>query len=270
MIAVSATQDEMFSSCPRKWWFRYVLGLKPRKQPDQAFGSVLHGVLERWHRGEDPYPAGWEYDEEARWLLSDVEQNLVRHLVDRAIEEGVIERGEDVEVEVFRERQISDEVKLIGYLDVVRPGAVIDHKSTRALKWAKTPQELRTNKQILDYAFLLGDSPIEVGHNVFVRDPRDPAVKAVRARVSASDIKSNQKRLELLAFNLGALRASQGPSADWRQVPGPKSKRVCAAFGGCPYRGICFRGHSPQDFPVDTGPVSPEIRPRGGSTDREA
>ena len=48
MLRISPSQLETFELCPRKWWFLKKLRLPTRQQKGASFGTVLHGVIERY------------------------------------------------------------------------------------------------------------------------------------------------------------------------------------------------------------------------------
>lgn len=109
LIVTSASQHEEFNLCHRKWWLGNVRGLDESKRTSQVFGTVMHGVCERFLRADDRgcdrrtgqpvdlYPPGWEIAADKfrggiEGVCTPLEQDMIRRLVSSAIENGVLER----------------------------------------------------------------------------------------------------------------------------------------------------------------------------------
>lgn len=109
LLVASATQFEAFSDCARKWWLSNVRGLKVPPTTSQAFGTILHGVCERYLKADDLgrdretgqpvdlYPPGWtvavsKFTGEVEGSVDAMEADLIQRLVTAAIESGVLAR----------------------------------------------------------------------------------------------------------------------------------------------------------------------------------
>lgn len=106
-----------FRNCPRKYQLRYVEHLRRPGRPDAlAFGSVIHGALERWYRGpvDDPHCllSVLDYiDSEYPLRDADPDQKHRWHLA-RAMFEGYAARYPDEPFEVVEvEKEFTAEIR---------------------------------------------------------------------------------------------------------------------------------------------------------------
>lgn len=54
MLKISPTQIELFRACPRKWFYRYRMGLKTPPTPAMLYGTKVHDDIEACLTGEKP------------------------------------------------------------------------------------------------------------------------------------------------------------------------------------------------------------------------
>ena len=178
MIQVSSSQFDAEARCFRYWTGKSVFGLPEVQGTAQSLGTVFATVIERWLKGEDPFPRGWEGD------LNPVDVDLVRRLIQAAREhpefsEEARKRIRHVEpefwLEVLPESFMCSTCKsedpwndicfatshtfvklpavvVLGYPDVVTDAGIDDHKTTKSIQqWAKSSDQLRQNQQLLTY-----------------------------------------------------------------------------------------------------------------------
>ena len=207
-IRTSASQFETFELCRRKWWLNKVRKLDQPKTKSLGFGTVLHAVVERWMNASDTgydskgnpvdlYPQGWHHamDDTTQlpeYTCTPAEQDIIKKLIETAIEQGVLERlpGRQIEREFRRtilqipcpdcggggtkmihrpdvgaKTFVADgkcetcngdgkgtTITILGYIDVELPDGIQDHKTTSNMRYAKSANKLRINTQILIYA----------------------------------------------------------------------------------------------------------------------
>jgi hypothetical protein len=238
---------------------------------DLDFGTVIHAVCERYLLADDTgrdsdgepvelYPDGWGSvtDKKGKRTISPVSADLIKRLVAKAIEEGILERRPEREVEKWFERELIPGVTMVGKIDMVLPGEIQDHKSTKAMKWAKSekrdsPNYLGKSLQMLDYAHeaLVVDPNLEVvrlRHNVFCKDPERPIVRKVDVTVTRAEVMANWQRLMKLAWEMQVLDHQELSADQWEEVPGPSEPDACEAFGGCPFLRICTKVDTPEQY----------------------
>jgi len=160
---------------------------------------------------------------------------------------------------------------LVGFIDHYHPRIgmdvppkVRDQKSAKNRRYGKKKHDIRESLQMLAYACLpFGMFPdveeADAGYNVFLKDPNAAhPVYAVSDRIHVEDSRARWRSFidqteygEQLrkSFPMVGTRDSVGRAEHWRQVPGavdiyqndPKQiKERCDAFGGCPFRDLCF------------------------------
>lgn len=165
LLYVSATQISTHQLCPRKYYYTYVLGMRPPKTPGQDKGTSGHKQMERYVlAGETPTDpsAALFVKEKADWLPCPDIANI-EHPKDK-----------DLGIEI-------DGTKLVGQLDYVsnKGGAlwcIIDWKFVKDLKYAK--KDLVTDVQMATYAYYVNRVSSLLGtylaHVYFRTDPEKP------------------------------------------------------------------------------------------------
>jgi len=313
LIVSSATQHETFELCKRKWWLGSVRGLKQPTTKSQAFGTVLHGVCERYLLADDLgrdrragqpvdlYPAGWHIaksrfnDGEIEGEATPEEQDIIKRLISEAIDSGVLERRPGRRIEQQFRRTVltvdcpecdgdgetglgvidNDEVDydtrkcstckgdgkgtqiaITGFMDVAYDDLIEDHKTTSSMKWAKSPDKLKQNRQVLIYAKQILEEGREVGrpdpafitvrHNIYCKDPYDLRVRKVEVQVTPQDIDLAWEQVQLNSVEMARLRRL---SETWSDIPDPANPmKSCNAYGGCAYRSICSGQESEKGY----------------------
>lgn len=266
---VESAADEK-TGCVRRWWFRWAHKMPEPIKGSKTMGEVGHAVLERWLSADDLgrdkktgqpvelYPPGWEFSQEDV-AITPAEQDLIRRLVAKSIEEGVLRRTPRREIECKFEITLAREpveVVVGGKIDLLAPGEVTDHKFLKSLKYMpssrKTAQGWIGNSgQHLMYV-LAGEAILkargdvvpeewEVATNGFSKDPDDFRVKRVSDRIPLKHAHEWRDRVLMpVVERLVALRFAQLPLDRWRDIPDPLDKMsACSAYGGCFMRLVC-------------------------------
>lgn len=175
LATVSASRLSTWLACRRKFYFRYVEGIRKPNSPARHIGSVVHALLQqwslaRWRRAplvgeavqttfetlwvgalaEDPI--AWEEDEPESDAKSATLALIEAYL--RATPIPADEKPEAVEATVEKDLGSHGLPMLIGVLDLVRAGGrIVDFKTT-----GRTPDPkmtLHTNEvQLTAYALL--------------------------------------------------------------------------------------------------------------------
>jgi hypothetical protein len=280
-LAISASQIATKRRCPRQWWFEKVRRLPTPMIKGGVFGSVLHAVCERYllandlgrdSNGQpvDLYPVGWEisynkYTKEEEGRLTPAEQATVNVLIAKGIEEGVLERLPNRKVEeqfnfVVNKPEIPSggncTVNMVGFIDVLMPGEVQDHKTSKDKKYFLSKAKLKTNSQVLIYAYYEikrikeqgGSIPktIKLRHNQYCKDPNKPSIRKTEVEVKTVDVLAHWKQVEADAKDMVILRDS---TQEFHDIPDPENpQKTCRAYGGCPYLTVCFGRESPEVY----------------------
>jgi len=213
IATVSASRLTCFHQCRLKFWYRYVSRIVKPKPAALHLGSSVHETLKfwnraRWHRQtvtlkdlHDAFTGAWselrkkepvEFDDE------DGEKQVGWRLLETYARESPIppdERPEAVEVSVEADLSTHGLPKLVGVLDLVRPGGrIVDFKTS-----GKTPDPYQvahtTEGQTTGYGLLYREatghteSGIEIHTLVKTKAPKlivttmPPATEAQVARL---------------------------------------------------------------------------------------
>ena len=184
LFTTSGTQHETYERCKRKWWIKWVRKLGEPPRAPTGFGTVLHSVIARYQMADDLgrdrhgqvvdlYPVGWEQPEE-KWggipgdPLTVVKQQRFGFFKSCEFDDEVIRifceqcKGSGQCVYVGGQPPdtcnkcggdgLSAIVKIMGFIDVVTPDSVQDHKSIKNIRYAKSQKKLASNRQLLIYA----------------------------------------------------------------------------------------------------------------------
>lgn len=152
------------------------------------------------------------------------------------------------------------------FIDVLdlpgNPPEVLDHKSSRARRWALTPEKLAKDLQVLSYAvvpFALRPEVdlVKLRHAVFLKDEDAPEpIYEVKAETTPAVVAAMWEGVIQAAEDMEFLRHA-APRVDEPGQPeerarnfkkvrcaideGPaRVKDACEAYGGCPYKDVCF------------------------------
>ena len=193
---VSASRLNLFLQCRLKFFFRYVAGLTKPKSPAFHVGGTVHAVLKaankaRWKNQpltlkdlHDEYSKAWADvgDEPVQWEPGeeDTEKGTGWRLVETYIRESNIpanSKPEAVEVPVETDLHHHGLPTLIGVLDLVQAGKIIDYKTSgqtpNAEKVAHTT-EVQTSIYAVLYRDATGkrETGIELHHLVKLKNPK--------------------------------------------------------------------------------------------------
>lgn len=194
--SVSPSRLTLFLQCRLKFFFRYVAGITKAKTAALHVGSVVHAVLKAWNKARwksqpltlkqlhdefqkawmesDEDPVQWDEGEEAQ------EKQTGWRLIETYIRESKIPdnlKPDAVEVSVEANLHQFGLPKLIGVLDLVQDGRIIDYKTAGQTpnpeKVAHT-NEVQTTSYAILYRHNTGktESGIELHHLVKLKNPK--------------------------------------------------------------------------------------------------
>lgn len=274
---ISPSQVETYLLCARKWWFERVAKLPRLPKGSTTFGTVLHGVVERYLRaddlGRDPetglaveiYPPGWQTATEfdgSRSSVTLAEEGIIRALVAKAIDEGHLVRTVGRQIEAPFSVCVGEyaglPVMYEGKRDVVEPHGLKDHKTVKTMRYAKSPRELSQNLQALTYSKVSLDEkrqrgePIpgkwSISHVSYCKDPKDSRVRLTTTQVSPQQIE--QYWTSTLLPTIERMHKTREISV-WHDVPDPPdAAHACNAYGGCHFASICSQREKPEDYRI--------------------
>lgn len=144
---VSASRLNTFSQCRLKFYFRYVEEIRKPKTPALHVGGVVHSTLKGWNKArwrnqpltlkqlhEEFYRAWMETEDPVEWDNDEsTHQATAWRLVETYIREAPLKLDESpdaVEVPVEADLAKHGLPKLVGILDLVQAGKIVDFKTT--------------------------------------------------------------------------------------------------------------------------------------------
>lgn len=290
LLVTSASQQETFELCARKWWLDNVRGLKVPMKDSNIFGTVLHAVVQRYLEADDLgmdiktgrpvdlYPPGWhiawdKYKGCQDGEITPAEQDAVKRLVEAAITEGILQRmpGRSVEHE-FRDTITElacvpcegkglvngkkcetcggdgkgTHIQIVGFIDLLFRDEIQDHKTSKSAKWFKSANALTKNTQMLIYAKVAIEtarkrgepipSHVTLRHNQYCKDLTDLRVRKTETKVPVADIERKWSEIVNNAMWMDYYRRTVN---HWHEIPDPRDKNACNAYGGCAFAWIC-------------------------------
>lgn len=230
MHHVSASQISTFRECPRKWYFDKVVKLPRASTSATELGSRVHAVLEAYLRGEV----------ESIDTSDEVGQIAASGLEYLPPVSSVLEIERSLEGDMALD---DAPVPVQGFVDVidVQNNEILDHKTTSSQRYLKTQKELRENVQMMMYAVAYlrrfpQESHVTLTHIYYGTKKRWS--KKVSVKVSREHVEAQWASIkETIAQMIEVSRADHAGDA-------PTCYEACDNYGGCPYRGQCFRAPS--------------------------
>ncbi len=253
--------------CYRKLYFKKVEKLPVPQTSSTIFGDVIHAVAERFLLADDNgndknglpvdlYPEDWERPknrytgEPSKDAVGIEEQAIIKALISKAIEEGILMRVKGRKVErKIDQFKIMEGVFLNGFIDLLEPGAIRDHKSTKSMNYAKSTkrtakESLYGNIQLMCYAFWYytdggydKSKPCALSHQYYVKDAEKTHVEKREVSVTWPEVEAfHREKLTPVLEKMKAYRDAKS----YADVPLPDDvASACRKFGGCPFTRIC-------------------------------
>jgi len=223
---VSVSQFKLFYACPRKYWYKYPMGIPTPTTSSLALGTATHNVLERYLTMPD-----WQFD----W-----EEDKAHKTAAPGIQ--FLPKPGTVNVETKISVLIAG-LELVGAVDWYSvDGTTLDigdHKTSKDPgKWAKTEQQLKTDLQMNVYAAALQRQLAIKADKLVLRHVtyRTVGVPYALPTTVMGDLKYAEMtwyKLEKTVPRIIALRKETNSNNV------PTVQVTCGAYGGCPYQRIC-------------------------------
>lgn len=234
--STSVSQMETYRDCPRKWFFKSVLGYKIPPHPAAELGIRAHAAIEHYLRTGN--------------VLDNDEKGFVMVAMTYLPPPGL--EGYQVEAS-FETPTYPGGPIMFGFKDLEdwrdpRALVIADHKFKSSMSYNKTDEELRFDLQMNVYAWESWasgrwptDKPIIVKH---LNQPYRGTKRVVPVLVEL-DYKLVSERWRKVALPLvevmephrrdGAQQGETYAFDTWR----PADRGVCMKYGGCPFLGKC-------------------------------
>lgn len=135
-------------------------------------------------------------------------------------------------------------IQIVGFIDLQGPDWIQDHKSTKNMRYAKSPAKLAENGQMLLYAKQLlikakerGEpfpNNITLRHNVFCKEG---TIRKTEVQVTPLLVENHWHRFTQDVIEMEKIRQTKNTVFE---IPEPATgSNACNAYGGCPFRSIC-------------------------------
>ncbi|MCK5642084.1 MAG: PD-(D/E)XK nuclease family protein, partial [Gammaproteobacteria bacterium] len=145
---VSVSQFKLFYACPRKYWYKYPMGIPTPTTSSLALGTATHSVLERYLTMPD-WQFDWEEDKAHKTAAPGIQFLPAPGTVNVETKISVPIAGLELVGAV-------DWYSWNMYPEERRTLDIGDHKTSKDPgKWAKTEQQLKTDLQMNVYAAAL-------------------------------------------------------------------------------------------------------------------
>jgi len=273
----SVSQVENYRGCKRKWFLSSIEYLPQEPRRSTAIGDCLHLVLERYldvdeqglnkeGKAPDLYPEGWHiqkdyFGNKVLFVLDKSEQQIIKNLVKKGIDEGKVIRRPDAKVEYVEKIFITPEITFQVRIDYAYDWTIEDHKTCKNFRYTLSPDENHVNylgkdTQLKVYAYFWAlrqseffgvkiPEKLTIRHNQFCVDPK--VLNSVRTPETEITFKECEEAyLELKKVVLEQLewrkKKDAGEIKFWDME---KDLDTCGNYGGCPYKQVCTAQEAP-------------------------
>lgn len=256
-MQLSVSRAGELDKCPRKWFFKKVEKCKVPYTASTQFGTAIHQVNERYYLDEEMYPKDWwsvidDYGNHAGDLGTE-EQALLRQLVDKAIDEGLLFRHPGLKAEWKFEDEIVEGAYFEGSIDACYDFTIVDHKSVKSFddNWNKISDKkssrwLGKDSQMLIYGYYWAKyqelqgleipATIELIHNQFNKETGE--VRQVTALVPFIKCISEYQKIQKSAMKM--LNHNRLFNAgDWEKVETCDRRARYSPCNYCKYSDMC-------------------------------
>lgn len=237
MKHVSPSQIEKWLGCPRQWYWEYPMGFKPPSSAGQLTGTACHTIEENVILGtEDCTPKG---DGKDRYRA------IVRPALPTLLKlRAKVVAGTAV-VESEAKRMLRNGLAMVMRIDIMDldptlpEPSVVDHKNMKDFTFVKTEEELRTNIQMLAYAYeatcrskVVPLTGVRVAHSV-CQTQGFPTHRYTDVVIPIQEVHAGWRRIQDISDKMLATGAIASPA----DVPEDRSS--CGKFRGCAHLDRC-------------------------------
>ncbi len=229
-IRISPTSAQQYERCPLEWYLARVLGIETPPTKAMARGSDVHDILEAKGKGEVPTPEG----RAAAYAIATPGFEHCRPGFDIETWVRVPCGPLDFVGKVDRWRYVAAKKRLV----------IEDWKTSSNIgEYGKTPEELKTDMQMLGYAYALAEQEgltakaVDVAHLYLATSGLPVCVPSRAYGVPWSRVERIWRRYVAIAEAMYALIAVEDEALVPYKLTG------CSAYSGCPFgkSGRCAR-----------------------------
>jgi hypothetical protein len=234
---VSPSQITTWLGCRRQWYWEYPMGFKSPPKPSALIGTACHSVAEDVINSVTLADGAVE-DLSVKRDGKDQYRAIVRPSLPLLLELRQLKNAGIGHVEREMKRGLRNGPVLKGRIDFIAISPyntpdpwIVDHKTTSDLRYAKTAEELRTDIQMLAYAYeAVILSPfakgVRVAHNVMLTRGA-PQSRYTETVIPMKEIVDGWTRIQDLSDAIRETATLASP-ADV-----PENRSSCEKYGGC-------------------------------------
>lgn len=236
----SASQISTFRDCKRKWFFGTCMKMRGPKNPYAELGTFIHSRLEEYLQ-TGKMPKGKEIaititkkgGQQIAYTFDDIAAIMlpgIKHLPAPGV----------AETELKFEMDLGELGTIIGFIDYThdqeKPPVVGDHKTTSALKWALTKEELAEDVQATIYGVYACEryDVDEITARWGYFQTKKPRAKKVEAELGLTDLAKNWQSI---LTDIREMKAIRDSGCTFKEVD--YDATVCEKYGGCPFISTC-------------------------------
>jgi len=256
---ISASQIKLFQTCPRKWAFKYLYGIKEERTEPLIFGNVFHTMVENYINNKQLIlEDDKDFTKNRIKLAKELIQNGIKNnTISNKLSNNIVEHP----IHINKKHALYIYDKLVkGYIDLMvynnNQWSIQDHKTTSNFYWALKEHELKTDTQMILYAKWLFNfdktaNIIELRHNQF--NKRTKEVRVIKDMVTREHVNEQFNFLTHTVKQMKEVedKVRQGTKVEHLHVNftvgNMKASEPCGAFGGCPFITNCMDAEKVND-----------------------
>jgi CRISPR/Cas system-associated exonuclease Cas4 (RecB family) len=247
-LHISNSEMKDFNLCPRMWWFAWVLRCEVPGRPWLDLGTLVHLVLERYHKGEIPgdHLADVALEEGAK-AEPEVDVRSVLTALERYVK-GTRRLYEDfeiegVETEVYWPIPDTDGLMFKAILDVLGTDSrgrrvVVDHKTAKSFDF----RYLKVDQQATSYLWMTKASHVVFSFlkKIIKPGPDTEIFAQVQVNRTPGALDRFERQLSVVATVAHEARADTRETGAVPDITPGSHCRDCHFLGAC---GLMEHGH---------------------------
>lgn len=220
MKHVSPSQIKTWRICKRKWWYEKVAGIRQETTAAQQLGTDVHELLEH-------------YVEYGKVLPDTFAGQIAKAALPMVNTDSKCEHGFNV--------PLIEGVSALGRIDFTHFGVIEDLKTTSSMRYAKTPEELKTDPQAVMYLWaaqrdpgLEFFGPINKFSHLVVETKVPHRTKRVDCELTDDEIEAGISLIRKDAADMKAASEKEVSELGY-------NLDACSMYGGCHLHGECYK-----------------------------
>ena len=217
---ISPSQIKTWRTCQRKWWYEKVAGIRQESTPAQRLGTDVHELLEHYVAYGKVLPDNFAGQIAKAALPIVNEEAKCEHQFTIPLVDGIVGTGR---------------------IDFTHFGVIEDLKTTSSMRYAKTPEELKTDPQAIMYLWAAQNdgalaffTPINRFSHLIVETKAPHPIKRVDCELTDAEIAEGMEGIKKDALEMREAAKSKVETTRY-------NLDACRMYGGCHLRETCAR-----------------------------